>query len=183
MKKICLHPTDIQTRRRKKIFYFSLFLFIFLTDLELPDRAFININWQVISSPLRKCAYIRLICKPGDKKNYIDFFLFFLLYFNRLNITRSGRQKYQLTGNFEPLKKMRLHPTDMLPRRQKKITIFPYLCLFFLNWLSITRSSRQKYELTGNFKSFKKMNFYPTDMQTRQQKIKFRFFHIFLYFF
>ena len=76
-------------------------------------------NWQVISSPLRKCAFIRLIWKPGDKK---------------------------------------------------QISIFPYLCLLFLNWLNITRPSRQKYELTGNFKSFKKMSFHPVNMQTRRQK-------------
>ena len=80
-----LHPADMQTRRRKKnisIFpYFSLF---FLTDLILPDRADKNVNSKIILSPLRKCAYIRPIGKPGDKKKKFDFSLFFFISFNRL---------------------------------------------------------------------------------------------------
>ena len=64
------------------------------------------------------------------EKNYFRLCHIFLYFFNRLNITRSGRQKYELTGNFKCFKKMRLHPADIQTRRQKK-SIFPYFSLFF----------------------------------------------------
>ena len=115
-----------------------------------------------------------------EKKKSI--FHIYLYFFYRLNITRSGRQKYDLIGNFNYFKKMRLHPADMQTRRQKKNFDFSIFFFIFYNRLNITRSGRQKYELIGNFKSFKKMHLHPTDMKTRQKK-KFRFFHIFLYFF
>ena len=117
----------------------------------------------------------------NEKKNF-DFYIFFFIFFNRLNITRSGRQKYELIGNFKSFKKMRLHSTDMQTRRRKQNFHFSIFFFIFFNRLNITRSGRQKYELIGNFKSFKKMRLHPTDMQTRRQK-KNPFFHIFLYFF
>ena len=68
--------------------------------------------------------------KPGDEKKF-DFSLFFFIFFNRLNITRSGRQKYELIGNFNSFMKMRLHSTD-IQTRHKKISIIPIFSLFFL---------------------------------------------------
>ena len=65
---------------------------------------------------------------------------------------------------------MRLHLTAMQTRRQNKMSIFDYFPLFFFNQLNITRSGRPKYELIGNFQSFKKMRLHPTDMQTRRKK-------------
>ena len=44
-KKMCLHPADMQTRRRKKISIFPYFSLFYLTDLILLDRADKNMNW------------------------------------------------------------------------------------------------------------------------------------------
>ena len=80
---------------------------------------------------LRKCAYIRPISKPGDVKTIFDFSIFFFIFFNRLNITWSGRQKYGLIGNFKSFKKMSLHQTDIQTRRRKKKSIFPYFYYYY----------------------------------------------------
>ena len=144
MKKICLHPTDMQTRRPKGIFYFSLFLFIFFNWLRITRSC---LHKYQLTGHFKSFTKMRLhptnIQSRRQIKNYIDFFLFFLLYFNRLNITRSGRQKYQLTGNFKSFKKMRFYPTDMQTRQQKiKFRFFHFFFIFFYR-LNITRSGRQ----------------------------------------
>ena len=50
----------------------------------------------------------------------------FFIFFNRLNITRSGRQKDELIGTFKSFKKMRLHPDDVQTRRRKQKFDFSY---------------------------------------------------------
>ena len=53
-------------------------------------------------------------------KQTINLSKFFFIFINRLNITRSGRQKKnEYIGNFKSFKKMRLHPADMQTRRKK----------------------------------------------------------------
>ena len=48
------------------------------------------------------------------KKNSVfPYFLYFFFFFYRLNITRSGLQKYELIANFNSFKKMRLYQTDI----------------------------------------------------------------------
>ena len=77
-----LHPTDMQTQRRKKTF---------------------------------------------------RFFHIFLFFLNRLNITRSERQNYELIGNFKSVKKIRLYPANMQTwRRKKKNSIFPFFFFYFI---------------------------------------------------
>ena len=119
---------------KKKIFYFSIFFFIFLTDLILADRAHKNVG---------------------------------------------------LIGNFKSFKKMSLHPTDIQTRQRKKINFlfFRIFLYFFLNDLILPDRAHKNMGLIGDFKTFKKMILHPTDIQTRQRKKKFRFFHILLFFY
>ena len=53
----------------------------------------------------------------------------------------------------------------------------------FFSRFNITRSVQQKYLLTGNLKSFKKMSLHPDDIQTRRRKKKFSMISYFSLFF
>ena len=105
----------------------------------------------------------------------------FLYFFNRPNITRYRRQKHDLIGNFKSFKKMRFHPAETQTRRRKKNFDISLFFFILFNPLYITRPGRQKYELIGSCKSFKKMGLHPIDMQTRRQKKSiFPYFSLFL---
>ena len=66
------------------------------------------------------------------RKKIISIFPYFsLFFFNRLNIIRSGWQKYGLIGNFKTFKKIGLIPNGIQAQRRKKIiSIFQYSYIF-----------------------------------------------------
>ena len=166
-KKVRLHLTDMQTRPRKKNFDFSIFFSFFLTDLIFPERADKNMNCQVIPSPLRKCTYIRPICKPSDEKKN-RFFLIFLFFLTDLILPERANKNMYLQVISSPLRKCTYIRWVCKPGDEKKIPFF-HIFLYYFNRLNITRSGRQKYVFIRNFKSFKKMHLHPADMQTRRR--------------
>ena len=68
------------------------------------------------------------------RKKISMFPYFSLFFFNRLNITRWGRQKYGMIGNVKSFKKMGLHQSNIPIRRQnKKFRFFNIFTLSFFN--------------------------------------------------
>ena len=103
-------------------------------------------NWSVVEGMVEGLRVRIKITNKINQKNYFRlchiFLYFFLidLLFSLFSfyITRSGRQKYELIGNFKFFMKMRLHPIDMQTRRQKKNSIFPYFSVFLLTDLILS---------------------------------------------
>ena len=85
--------------------------------------------------------------------------------------------------NLKTVQKMGLLPTDIQTYSQNKLFSILHIFLYFFNRLNSIWSSRQKYGLIGNFKTFQEMGQLPTDIETKPRKKKFRFFHIFLFYF
>ena len=97
----------------------------------------------------KKPDYFQLISKPGEEKGKFRFFFIFLYFFflNRLNIMRSGGQKYRLIGNFKTSKKNWLLSTNIQTRRRERnISMSPHFSLFILTDLILCdRTDKNKY--------------------------------------
>ena len=105
-------------------------------------------------------------------------YIFFFIFSNRLNITRSVQQKYLLTGNLKYFKKISLHPANIKTCRRKNLFDVSIFFFIFFNRLNTTRLGRQKYGMIANVKSFKKMGLHQSNIPTRRQK-KISVFNIF----
>ena len=103
--------------------YFSLFFFNRLNiTRSVQQKYLLTGNLKYFKEMSLHPANIQ-ICR---RKKIFDVSIFIFIFFNRLNITRSGQQKYGMIGNVKSFKKMGLHQSNIPTRRQKKISIFQY---------------------------------------------------------
>ena len=136
-----------------------------------------------ILRPFRKWECFPSVFKHRDGNIIFNYWIFFFIFFYRLNIILSRQQKYGQTGKFKAFQIMRLLPIDIQTQsRRKNCFRFSIFFLVFFNRLNIIRSSRQKYGKIGNFKNFQEIDLFPTHIQTEPKKIISDFLYFTLFF-